>query len=452
MFRNGLYNLLTGIVRLFSSFIAVPILVHQMGIRDYGVWALISSILGLLTLAEAGLPIAATVYISRDLSKGDEQDLSKTLTIILSSIFVIASVSAILLYCGSTYLFGLSNLFSTFSESEIKIVLVALKISSLSVWLQLIQQVFVGIEQAYQPYQICCTSVALQLVCLTVGWVFLSLLGFRVIEFVWWLNFISLISFVFHVSFVAYIVDVRSVKFLWDSMKAKEIGYYGFMSWVTVIGRILFTRGDRLVIASSLGAESLSLYSIFSDFSVAISGFSSMLIQPITPVISNELTLLGSTSYKLPLIIRNAMRWSFLSALFLGLSMLIISPLILKLCGDSILSYENLLGFRLLISITTVISLSAVGYWFLFASREVGISMVIYLISGFISLVLIYLFSSSFGLIGAITGNIGYAGTLYLSFLALKRVNMKSYQLLIYLAITVIVIFSSFLLLTIAKI
>jgi O-antigen/teichoic acid export membrane protein len=224
------------------------------------------------------------------------------------------------------------------------------------------------------------------------------------------------------------------------------------MSWVTVIGRILFTRGDRLVVASTLGAEKLSLYSIFSDFSVAISGFSSMLIQPITPVISNELTLLGSTSYKLPLIIRNAMRWSFLSALFLGLSMLIISPLILKLCGDSILSYENLLGFRLLISITTVISLSAVGYWFLFASREVGISMVIYLISGFISLVLIYRFSSSFGLIGAITGNIGYAGTLYLSFLALKRVNMKSYQLLIYLAITVIVIFFSFLLLTIAKI
>ena len=65
MIRNGLYNLIGGVVRVFSITFTTPLLIRFMGLENYGLWALVSSVVGLVTLAEAGLSTGMIVTVQR---------------------------------------------------------------------------------------------------------------------------------------------------------------------------------------------------------------------------------------------------------------------------------------------------------------------------------------------------------------------------------------------------
>jgi Polysaccharide biosynthesis protein len=70
MLKNGFYNAAAGAVRVGLAILTIPVLIRLMGVEEYGLWALASAIVGIVTLAEAGLSTATTVFVSQDLGQG----------------------------------------------------------------------------------------------------------------------------------------------------------------------------------------------------------------------------------------------------------------------------------------------------------------------------------------------------------------------------------------------
>jgi O-antigen/teichoic acid export membrane protein len=108
LLKNGFYNTVGGILRIGLGIITIPLLIRQLGVEEYGLWTLASAVIGVVTLAEAGLSTATTVFVAQDLGEEDVDGLSQTLTVTVTMMLMMATLAAVSLWFGADLL---TNLF-----------------------------------------------------------------------------------------------------------------------------------------------------------------------------------------------------------------------------------------------------------------------------------------------------------------------------------------------------
>jgi O-antigen/teichoic acid export membrane protein len=438
MFKQGIYNAISGIARAIFMFIAPPIMIKFMGVENYGVWTLISSVLSIGSLAEAGLPVSATVFVSKDIAKKDTGDLSSTLTIIYVVSTIIAVLASVTMLAFSGYI---SSLFSLFSAEQKNVMTKALALGSISIFFQVTQQCLVGIEQAYQKYKLLNAILFLQWVLLPLGWIILVYLGKDILSLISWQVLITILSFIAHAYVVKNICCPNVRKLTWDREKAIEIAKYSFVSWITTVGRTVFTRGDRIVVGFCLGSEKVAIYSVLLDLVNSITFFSSIFVQPLTAMIAE---LVNRPEYDKKMILHQVRSSTYANVAIASAISLLISLLaspIIKLTLHSSVgeSSETTSYLRIAATIYFFIALNATGYWILFAVRKVTVLALIQMIFGVLSLLLIAVGSKYFGLLGAILGNIGYVGTILLPIVALKELEIPITSWLRWTILTILI-------------
>lgn len=439
MLKNGLYNTFSGIVRAGLTFISIPILIHLMGLEEYGLWALVSSVLGFVTVAELGLPVSATVFVSQDLARKDKKGLSQTLTVTLGGILLLATTGALLLFLGA------GTLVQWFPKLEIlqqHTVTQSLQIGSIALWAQLVQQVLIGVEQAYQQYKLMSILNTLQWVLCILGWMILAWSGGKTLALAQWQAVVTLASLLGHFLVVAYLINPQTLKPMWNPNRGIEIARYSFVSWMTTLGRALFMKGDRLIVGSILGSNQLAIYATFFDISGAINLFSALIVQPLIPTISHLINEPNINKLELQNQVKKAVNINSFVAVSIGVVLLISAPITLKLIISEAFSKSNINIFRTAIFMNTLVSLNATGYWILFSIKSVKQSAVIQILFGALSLILITTGATHFGLWGATIGNFGYLGTLILPIIAMKKLNISNFILLSWLKFPVLLFLS----------
>ncbi|MCM0593365.1 MAG: oligosaccharide flippase family protein [Gloeotrichia echinulata DEX184] len=434
MLKNGLYNVIPGLFRAGLSFISIPVLIRLMGLEEYGVWALVSSVLSFIVLAEAGLPVSATVFVSQDLAKKDEKGLSQTLTIIVGAMLLLASIAALLLGIGAEALASCFPKLETFQQQR---VVQAIQVGVIAVWAQLLQQCFIGIEQAYQQYKFMSALTTVQWIFLTVGWMALAWSGGRAVALAQWQVLVSVATLLGHIWIIALLTKKQNIRLLWNPQRGIEILNYSLISWITTLGRALFTRGDRLIVGSLLGSSQLAIYATMLDFASATISFSALAVHPLIPAISNLVVENNSNKALLRDKVKKAIKINVLVAITIGSVILICGTLIIKFVIPESFNFTNVKIFQISVLIATLTALNAPGYLILFTTKDVAISAFNQLFFGVLSLGLIAIGSVQFGLLGAVLGNIGYIGTLILPVVAMKKLNIPLYLLFSWLAIPV---------------
>ena len=429
-----------GILRVLCVAISTPFLLNTMGLEKYGTWSLISAIVGILTIAEAGLSSATTVFIAQDVSEGNDAKLSETITVVSLTIILLALTASLILYSGSE---AIISFFPTLNVYEKEVALKSLRISSLVIFGQLIQQLFIGIEQAFHCYKLINILSTLQWTLFCFGWCFIAFLKFESVELITWQLIVTLLFFVIHFYNIRKILTGRKVSLSWDKKRAFEIANYCSSSWLATLGGLLFTKGDRLIVASLLGSSYLSIYSVFSDLCGSINYFSAKPIQPLLPSIGSYER--GSIpKNELVLKLRKIFSVNACISVLLGTLLLLFSKLIVSFLvqSDTNLTYVN--GFRYLIVITTLYSLNSVGYFILLGLKKVRVFAYINICSGAISLLLIYYGSINYGFMGAILGNVGFVLTLAFSILSLHYLRIAKENMMYWIVFPVSSFLASF--------
>ena len=77
LFLNSASGTLLFLVNLATAFVLSPVLVRQLGNRDYGIWDLIVSLCGYLGLLEVGVGPAIIRFIARGASQEDEVEVKR---------------------------------------------------------------------------------------------------------------------------------------------------------------------------------------------------------------------------------------------------------------------------------------------------------------------------------------------------------------------------------------
>jgi O-antigen/teichoic acid export membrane protein len=320
------------------------------------------------------------------------------------------------------------SLFDSLSHSEKIRVALALRIGALVVWAKLIQQVLVGMEQAYERYDminIVNSGTSIGTAVLTIATVSY---GGRIVELMVLQAAISVISLVAHTVTVAALFKTNKVpwRLLFNLKKSVAIIKYSSMMWLTILGGVIFSRFDRIIVGNMMGTQILGVYSAITDMTVQINVFSALAVQPIISSITPSRIQDASEAPKVREQVKYSLLINLAVALIFGAILTATAPWIVSQVlrtASSGISYVK--EFRIAVLIYSIYSINAVGYYVLLATNRIKISSTISLIVGLFSLLTIFVGCTFFGLMGALIGNVTYLGVIALTIYGMKTVQVS---------------------------
>jgi O-antigen/teichoic acid export membrane protein len=422
LLKNGFYNTVGGILRIGLGIITIPLLIRQLGVEEYGLWTLASAVIGVVTLAEAGLSTATTVFVAQDLGEEDINELSQTLTVTVTMMLMMATLAAVGLWFGADLI---TNLFPQLKPLQQVEVSRAFQVGAVAVWARLVQQVLVGVEQAYQRYDLVNLIGTMQSLLTSIGMLAIVWLGGRTLELMEWQALGSIFILLSHIWVVRSLLRNTSLRVAWVKEKAVKVGKYSSMVWLSSLGGVLFSRVDRLIVGSTLGTQVLGVYSAITDITCQINTMSALPVQPLVPLLSKLMSNKDIHPSELRQQIGHSLRTNSLVAIGLGAGLITLSPVCLNFLFAGKVDGDRLSIFCICCAIYAIYSTNAVGYYMLIGIKEINVCTSIVSTSGAVSILLIFFGSHRFGLEGAIYGNAGYCLTLLLSVVAMKKINLS---------------------------
>ncbi|MDZ8051112.1 MAG: oligosaccharide flippase family protein [Aulosira sp. ZfuVER01] len=417
LLKNGLYNAAAGVVKIGLAILTIPVLINLIGVEEYGLWTLASAVVAMVALAEAGLSTTTTVFVSQDLASEDTENLSQTLTVTLGAMLILATLGAIALWLGAE---AIINLFPKLEQFQQLKAVQTLQISAVVVWARLLQQIIIGVEQAYQFYGVMNLLITLQSLLSSLGLLAVAWLGGKTIALMQFQAVLSIAAFAAHVWVGWLLVKHLKLQPKWNIKKGLAIAHYSLVTWIASLGGVLFSQMDRLIVGALLGTGTLGVYAAITNVTVQINALSALPVQPLLPAISSLMAKQEAEKAVILAQVKQALQINSLLALGIGGALLTFAPFVLHLILAENLSPQYIVAFRIATVIYALYSVNAVGFYILFGVNSATTCMTIQLASGVVSLLLIYLGANNYGLMGAILGNAGYLGVWLLTFSSMK--------------------------------
>jgi len=248
----------TTLATALVSLLMMPFVVHTLGDHNYGIWALVASVIGYYDLLELGLSSAVTRFIASGLGKGDEEQCNQVFNTALRIYF---GLGGVVLLATGIVLF-LAPWFCKTKEDTIIFRHVALVLGA-STALQFPLRVFRGVLQAHLRFDRVASLDLLTLALRTTFIIGALLRGYGVVALAWATFFCGLPSMVLCVQYA-----FRELPFLrfdrqfWQVAAAKALFSYSLISMVTVLANILRFQVDNVVVGAFLGFAAVTHYRV----------------------------------------------------------------------------------------------------------------------------------------------------------------------------------------------
>jgi O-antigen/teichoic acid export membrane protein len=424
LLKNSFYNSAAGIVRIALSLFTIPLLLQTLGIKEYGVWTLVTAIIELIALSGNNISVTVSIFASQDLSKKNfEDELSKTLSTITLFVFIYATLSSIFLW---TYSESIINFVGQIGSEQKLLLVKAIQIGSLISWIRLLQQILVGVEHAHQKYGYFNAVNTIQYVVLGLGFCIIAWHGGHTYQLIVWQLLIHIFVFIAHLCIAKILITDLQIKILWELNKFIQITQHSIISWIICLGSVFFGRGDRLIIASLLGSENLGVYAAITDATSAMSNLAALPVHPIIPHLSNYANDRDYSKEKLKVQIQQTFAANTFITIISAIWLFALAPQVMKFLLGDILNDNHILAFKVAVFIYALNALNAVGFCVLL-SIAVNWVMIIQLFGSIFTLFLIAFGSIRLGLLGAVIGNSGFLVTWIMLHLSMKRLKLKRF-------------------------
>jgi O-antigen/teichoic acid export membrane protein len=408
LLKNGLYNTAAGIVRIGIGILTTPVLIRTLGIEEYGLWTLAVTTISIVMLAEAGLSLATTIFVSQDLERKDLEGLSQTLTITGGAMLILSVVAGLLLW------FLATPIVSSFAKLQLPqhlIAVQALQLGAVVVSARLLQQVLVGVEQACQRYDLSNAVNTFQTLTLSLSMLAVALSGGKTMDLMKVQILVAVIGLVAHLWLAWWLLRGFGLKVLWNRQRGIEMWHYSMMSWLTVIGGVLFSQMDKIIVVNTLGISELGIYAAITNITYQINVLSALPVQPMMPAASALNVKDDFDPVEVEQVVKQVFMVNSLFALGIGSILLTMAPFLLKVILGAAPSINVLTAFQIAVLAYSLYSLNAVGFYLCLGLNAARTCMTIELTSSLVALFLIWVGANQSGLLGAMLGNMGFLMT-----------------------------------------
>jgi O-antigen/teichoic acid export membrane protein len=281
-------NVGSGVLRLLFvapiPFLLTPLILHKIGARGYGTWAIIVAISNLTSLADLGLLGTLSKYVAEYHARRDFPGIGRLLGTGLTVFGIIASLVAFLLWLASplaiSSLFGgsgaaLSELVGLFHGL---LLLVALNILTFP---------FCSVTTGLQRLDVTNLLTSINLSCgAALGATFL-LLGEGVRGLLYGTIISTALTLAIYIWFVHRLLPQVPLSALYANLEeAKKIFAFSLQIYVTQGAVAIHNQIEKLFLARFVGVVAAGWYDIASDTAVKVRSVPGLLLSPILPAAS----------------------------------------------------------------------------------------------------------------------------------------------------------------------
>lgn len=408
IYKNSFYNILGFITPLLFLLIFTPILIHKMGLENYGLWTITTSTIGLTGIADFGISTMITKYIAENIADNDKNELSATIIIGFVAEIIFGIIFLIILYY---YAPNIANLFHSTSILFTQIIQI-IKITSFGSIPYLLQAAANSIPQGLQRYDLSVyQSIGSQFL-KYIAAIYIISVGGSIYQII--LSTIIVLWIVCFISWIIAIILIKSYfikpKFVYSRQKNKLL--YAFYSGLSGLGSAIFSYADKIMVASVLSFEAVSYYSIVIGIATKILQLSGAITASLMPA-----TSIWNSKKNYKYIYNYFINFNFFIItlnIIIMLIMIIFSEKFLQLWMGANFTKIAIMPFKILIIIYTIITLNTTSYHIANGMGYSNINAIFGIIGGLLTIGLIKIFGEIWGINGAAMANIGYFITLFI--------------------------------------
>lgn len=236
------------------SFASAPILIHNLGTEQYGIFLLVGSFTGILAVMNFGLAEATLRYVAHYYGKGDMDGVSRVFSSTLSFYAVLGLGTTVAVFLGSHAIADFLSLPSGPDAASFWLV----RISGLIFSLRVIGSAFGAVPAAVQRYDLSGKITIILNVVHSVGAIGIAMAGWGVLYLLLWELFISVSNLCCYVTLTRRLIPgLRLVPSI--SLQAvREIFGYSVFSFLTLVFLNFHRESGRLVLGNQAGPASVA--------------------------------------------------------------------------------------------------------------------------------------------------------------------------------------------------
>lgn len=280
------------ILATLVQLIYTPFLIRMLGQSEYGLYSLVYSIIGYLTVLDLGFGNAIVVYTSKYRAQkkyDEEKKLHGMFFIIFCILGILAMIGGVLLYFNVENLFG-----NTMTSSEISKAKIMMLILTFNLGITFMFNIYSSIITAYEKFTFQKTMTILNTILKPLVMIPLLFFGFKSITMC---ISVTLINAFIMLSNYFYCKNKLNIKIKFqgfDKKLFKEILGFSFFIFLGVVVDKINWSVDQFVLGAVCGTVSVSIYSVasqinslFVNLSTAISG---VLLPKVSKMIANNVS------------------------------------------------------------------------------------------------------------------------------------------------------------------
>lgn len=245
------------------STLIMPFVVHALGDRMYGAWALVASIVGYYGTLQLGLTPAINRYMARALGAKDHEECNRVFNTALRLLSAVGAVALLV----TVLLAFLAHAFAK-NPSDAAVLWKLIVILGVYAALLFPSRVLQGALEAQLRYDQTAIIDFLSLVLRTALLIVILLRGYKVVALALATVASGIPGIVLYIYFIS-----KELPFLrldsryWSTETARKLFSFGIYSFVANIANIIRFRVDALVVASYVGLAAVTHYRIGSTLS-----------------------------------------------------------------------------------------------------------------------------------------------------------------------------------------
>jgi len=412
---NAFYSIAEYIAQPVSMLVAAPFLVHKLGLPQYGIWMLVSAILGSMGILSTGFGDATVKYVSAYRGQNNPAGVERTIRATLTINTFLGGILALLVWVAAPYavdhLFKIEPLFHAASLQAIRISAVILVIRS-------IESVFVSTLRAFERYGPPVRLNVFLRTIVVISAVVLAAMGrgvpaIMIATLLW-----SALIVVLQAVAARRVAGPLNPFPTFEKEALAEVFSFGCFSWLQALAGVVFSYADRFLLAAMLGTAPLAVYVLCVQVSQPIHGLAAAAFNFVFPHISSRREA-GETYGP-----RRVFHLALLSSI--GLSLALAAPLVLfgkPLLGlwmGAEFAKQAYVVLAILAVAHMILAINIVPHYTLLAFGNVRFVSTVNVVGGILSLGVVALLVPPLGLVGAAIGRLFYAPALAFNFLKIK--------------------------------
>lgn len=425
LFRNVLYGFSTWFIPLGLSFLATPLIVRSLGNQDYGIYALVLSLIGYTFNLNFGR--AVTKYVAEYRANGAAEKIRSVVSASLLINVFFGAAGVLLIVLSADWL--VADVFQIEEGDRVKTVY-ALYVAALTVFSLITSQVFSATLQGIYRFDVYSKIFNFNNVATLTGNLWLAYNNFGLIYLLSWNLLTNIITLILYAVGAKRLLPELGISRPQPDFIKLVMKYSTGIIVYQVLGNImmLFERGW---ITRYLGPENLTYYVVPMQLSFYIHGFVMSIIMVVFPLASE----LKDNREKLLRLYLKATKVVCFFVFFLATLLIVESRLFLTLWMGAEFAEKTFLLLIIHTITFSLLSVQGVSWQMVEGLGYPSYNTFIFMICLVINVFIIVAFTESYGNLGAVYARLAGFGTMFFFIFYVEKWVFKAVQIKFWLNI-----------------